>query len=115
MTTSSVPATRDPNMRAAIVQQEDGGAAPSRRAQTPEDPPLVFREKHSSPTFPSCDLSEFARGTVRPKECELRRLVVREVRLPALLVGRQPNRSAFAALRHESDGLSAHRPELIAA
>jgi hypothetical protein len=45
-------------------------------------------------------------------EGELRRLVIGEVGLPAILVRWQPHLAALGALRHQSDSLGAHVSDL---
>jgi hypothetical protein len=64
-----------------------------------------------SPTIRPCP--ELALPPLRAVEGELRRLVVGEPRLPALLISRQPAGLALGAVR-ESDAFGAHAPTLRA-
>ena len=55
--------------------------------------------------------TELSSAHTGQKERGLRRLVVGEVRLPALAVGRQPYLAALGAPCDESDALRAHAPQ----
>jgi hypothetical protein len=56
--------------------------------------------------------SEFPLRAARAEEGHLRRLVVGEVRGPALLVRWQPEGVALGAVRNDRNALSAHEPSL---
>src|SRR4051812_25484531 len=53
-------------------------------------------------------LGELSLGALGAVEGELWGFVVGEVRVPAILVSRQPNRATLRALRDQSDGFGAH-------
>src|SRR5690348_12364787 len=60
----------------------------------------------------SSGAAELPFSALRAVENDLGRLVAAEVRLPALLLSREPDGLALNALAEQSDALGAHRPSL---
>jgi hypothetical protein len=70
-------------------------------------PVFARQETHRLP--PSClVVAELPLGAIRAVERELRGLIVGEVRLPAVLVRRQPDRATLGALRDCRDAFGTH-------